>query len=101
MHAPNLFSTTHLGCHCPPTLIGTPPISWPCATTTTPPQSTLSRFFHSKPCQTGMHSKIFVFLCTGPTPTPPTLSPTWGDLHPYVHPCTLPGTHCPFPVDLH
>src|SRR5258708_3122124 len=25
MHAPILVTTTHLGCHCPPNLIGTPP----------------------------------------------------------------------------
>src|SRR5258707_8725079 len=57
-----------------PRLAHPPPISWPCATTTTPPQSTLSQFFHGKPCQTGTHSKIFIFLCIGPAPTPPTHS---------------------------
>src|SRR5258707_11717674 len=73
-----------------PRLVHPPPISWPWATTTTPPQSTLSRFFAVSPVKTGMHSKIFDFLCTGPAPTPPTppahYSIAWGD-----HPSTCFG----------
>src|SRR5258708_3750457 len=69
-----------------------PHTSWPCATITTPPQSTLSRFFAVSPVKTGTHSKIFDFSCTGPAPTPPA-PPThyavaWGDyLHTFAHLC--------------
>src|SRR5258707_1764521 len=86
-----------------PRLAHPPPISWPCATTTCPPQSTLSRFFHGKPCQTGTHSKNFHFSAhwacthtTHPLRLPPGVTST--HMRAPVH--HLPGTHCPFSVSL-
>ncbi len=87
-HLPRLPLSSKLNWHTPhtpPGLMPPPPHL---------PQSTLSRFFHSKPCQTGMHSKISFFLCTGPAPTPPTppahYAITWGD---YLHTFSTPSMH--------
>src|SRR5258708_38585557 len=81
---------THSGFHHPPGLplapkltLHTPPsIPWPCATTPTPLQSTLSRFFAVSPVKTGTHSKIFEFSPLGAL-----------GMHPYhlLHLPTLPG----------
>src|SRR5258706_1406901 len=60
-----------------------PHTSWPCATITTPLQSTLSRFFAVSPVKTGTHSKIFEFSHLGAL-----------GMHPY-HPLHLPTTPLP------
>ena len=59
-----------------------PPIPWPCATTTTLPQSTPSQLFAVSPVKTGTHSKILEF----------SLSCALGP-HPYhlLHPPTTPS----------
>src|SRR5258708_15210510 len=88
--------------HTPPGLVPPPPHL---------PQSTPSRFFMVSPVKTGMHSKIFDFLCTGPAPTPPTppahYAVTWGDyLRAFVHLCapfhalSAPSVHLPHTLAL-
>src|SRR5260221_1868618 len=67
----------------PQTHLAHPPsIPWPCATTPTPLQLTLSRFFAVSPVKTGTHSKIFQFSTLGAL-----------GMHPYhlLHLPTLPG----------
>src|SRR5258705_6973406 len=66
----------------PQTHLAHPPsIPWPCPTTPTPLQSTLSRFFAVSPIKTGTHSKIFQFSPLGAL-----------GMHPYhpLHPPTTP-----------
>src|SRR5258706_3051552 len=82
MH-PFWFSPSTRAAIGPQTHLAHPPsIPWPCATTPTPLQSTLSRFFAVSPVKTGTHSKIFEFSPLGAL-----------GMHPYhlLHPPTLPG----------
>src|SRR5260221_819907 len=67
----------------PQTHLAHPPsIPWPCATTPTPLQSTLSRFSVVSHDKTGIHSKIFEFSPLGAL-----------GMHPYhpLHPPTTPS----------
>src|SRR5258705_7158181 len=56
-----------------PQLAHPPPISWPCATTTTPPSIDSKSIFCGKPCQNGHAFEIFRFFmhwaCTHTTHT--------------------------------
>src|SRR5258708_4115787 len=84
-----------------------PPIPWPCATTTTLPQSTPSQLFAVSPIKQACFRKIlmffFQFLCTGPaltTPAPPAHSarapapPAHPSAHLRAHLRTLPRLLC-------
>src|SRR5258707_5398348 len=83
MH-PFWFSPSTRAAIGPKTHLAHPPsIPWPCATTPTPLQSTLSRFFMVSPVKTGTHSKIFEFSPLGAL-----------GMHPY-HPLHLPTTPSP------
>src|SRR5258706_12683046 len=82
MH-PFWFSPSPRAAIGPQTHLALPPsIPWPCATTPTPLQSTLSRFFVVSPVKTGTHSKIFEFSPPGAL-----------GMHPYhlLHPPTPPS----------
>src|SRR5260221_1254073 len=89
-----------------PQLAHPPPISWPCATTTTPPSINSKSIFRSKPCQNRHTFEIFRFFmhwaCTHTTCTTHHYAVAWGDyLHAFVHLCTplralsAPSVHLP------
>src|SRR5258708_19610224 len=84
MCTPDLVSTTHPGCHCPPTSIGTPPthLLALCHYHHSSPINSKS-IFHSKPCQNRHTFENFRFFmhwaCTH-------YAITWGNyFHAFAH----------------